>query len=216
MYCLNVTNFLLIFVLFSDFSDEYQENEDGSVDSRLLLPDTSSSDVPGSSSVTIDHVSDSPDETSDTSTMKHGEASLKTIVSRNSISEDNVTDWHELITESGLLDKSKFQETIERLSKTDRAAETGEASISREPNQDSMDSHDDANTETGKDVAIVFQSEERSKLKRVVDTLEQRLETAKADTEDLISRLNQELAVRQFLSTKVCTIITCHPTLCDG
>lgn len=187
----------------SYFSDEYQENEDGSVDSRLLLPDTSSSDVPGSSSVTIDHVSDSPDETSDTSTMKHGEASLKTIVSRNSISEDNVTDWHELITESGLLDKSKFQETIERLSKTDRAAETGEASISREPNQDSMDSHDDANTETGKDVAIVFQSEERSKLKRVVDTLEQRLETAKADTEDLISRLNQELAVRQFLSTKV-------------
>ncbi|KAL0719394.1 hypothetical protein Bca4012_068718 [Brassica carinata] len=177
-----------------------------SVDSRLLVPEVSS-DAPGSSSVTIDHVNDSAAETSDTSTMKQGEASLKNIVSRGSTSEDNVTDWHELITESGLLDKSKFQETIERLSITDRAAETGtitgEASISREPNQNSMDSHDDVNTETGKDVAIVFQSEERSKLKRVVDTLEQRLETAKADTEDLISRLNQELAVRQFLSTKV-------------
>lgn len=180
----------------------------------MRLPDTSS-DAPGSSSVTMDHLSDSPDETSDTSTMKHDEASLKNIVSRNSTSEDNVTDWHELITESGLLDKSHF---------TDRAAETGtitgEASISRESNQDSMESHDDAHdgadTETGKDVAIVFQSEERSKLKRVVDTLEQRLETAKADTEDLISRLNQELAVRQFLSTKVCTTITCHPTLYNG
>ncbi|KAH0904493.1 hypothetical protein HID58_043996 [Brassica napus] len=181
----------------SYFNDEYQENEDSSVDSRLLLPDTSS-DVP----VTADHVNDSSDETSDTSTMKHDEASLKNIVSRNSTSEDNVTDWHELITESGLL------------SRTDRAAETGtitgEASKSGEPNQDYMESHDDvqgnsygADTETGKDVAIVFQSEERSKLKRVVDTLEQRLETAKADTEDLISRLNQELAVRQFLSTKV-------------
>ncbi|CAN6925839.1 unnamed protein product [Brassica oleracea] len=185
----------------SYFNDEYQENEDSSVDSRLLLPDTSS-DVPGSSSVTADHVNDSSDETSDTSTMKHDEASLKNIVSRNSTSEDNVTDWHELITESGLL------------SRTDRAAETGtitgEASKSGEPNQDYMESHDDvhgnsygADTETGKDVAIVLQSEERSKLKRVVDTLEQRLETAKADTEDLISRLNQELAVRQFLSTKV-------------
>lgn len=200
-------------LLSSDFNDEYQENEDSSVDSRLLLPDTSS-DVPGSSSVTADHVNDSSDETSDTSTMKHDEASLKNIVSRNSTSEDNVTDWHELITESGLL------------SRTDRAAETGtitgEASKSGEPNQDYMESHDDvhgnsygADTETGKDVAIVFQSEERSKLKRVVDTLEQRLETAKADTEDLISRLNQELAVRQFLSTKVCTIIlhACHHTL---
>ncbi|KAG2317773.1 hypothetical protein Bca52824_020895 [Brassica carinata] len=186
----------------SYFNDEYQENEDSSVDSRLLLPDVSS-DAPGSSSVTVDHVSDSPDETSDNSTTKHAEANLKNIVSRGSTSEDNVTDWHELITESGLLDKSNFQEKIERLSRTDGAAETGEASISREPNQDSMDSHDDANTETGKDVAIVFQSEERSKLKRVVDTLEQRLETAKADTEDLIARLNQELAVRQFLSTKV-------------
>lgn len=184
----------------SYFNDEYQENEDSSVNSQLRLPDTSS-DAPGSSSVTMDHLSDSPNETSDTSTMKHDEASLKNIASRNSTSEDNVTDWHELITESGLLAKSHF---------TDRAAETGEASISRESNQDSMESHDDAHgnsygadTETGKNVAIVFQSEERSKLKRVVDTLEQRLETAKADTEDLISRLNQELAVRQFLSTKV-------------
>ena len=42
------------------------------------------------------------------------------------------------------------------------------------------------------DVALVFQSEEKNKLKRVVDTL-------KALTEDLISRLNQELAVRHFL-----------------
>ncbi|CAH8354928.1 unnamed protein product [Eruca vesicaria subsp. sativa] len=169
----------------SYFNDEYQENEDSSLDSRLLLPDTIS-DAPGSSSVTMDHVIDSADETSDTS--KHDEASLKSIVSRNSTSEDNVTDWHELITESGLLDNSR----------PDRAAETGEASISRELNQDYMSSH-----ETGKNVAIVFQSEEKSKLKRVVGTLEQRLETAKADTEDLISRLNQELAVRQFLTTKV-------------
>lgn len=198
----------------------------------------------------MDHGNDSADETSDASTMKHDEASLKNFISRNSTSEDDVTDWHGLITEYGLLDKSSFREKIEYLSSTNGAAETGtvtgggisgrveiqrldgsdrklqEKTIERmispgEPdlvNQGSMDIHDEAhgnmygavgaNTETQKDLAIVFQSEERHKLKRVIDMLKQRLETAKADTEDLISRLNQELAVRQFLSTKVCTAIT--------
>lgn len=198
----------------------------------------------------MDHGNDSADETSDASTMKHDEASLKNLISRNSTSEDDVTDWHGLITEYGLLDKSSFREKIEYLSSTNGAAETGtvtgggisgrveiqrldgsdrklqEKTIERmispgEPdlvNQGSMDIHDEAhgnmygavgaNTETQKDLAIVFQSEERHKLKRVIDMLKQRLETAKADTEDLISRLNQELAVRQFLSTKVCTAIT--------
>ncbi|CAH2053589.1 unnamed protein product [Thlaspi arvense] len=218
----------------SYFNDEYQETEDNSVDSPLLLPN-SSSDVAGSSSVTMGHVNDSADETSDTSTTKHEEARLKNIVSRNSTSEDNVTDWHELITEYGLLDKSPSAETgtiteegvssgigFQRLDGLDRKfpkktiesdithMRDSEASIGGEPNQGSMDIHDEAhinshgaNTEAEKDVAIVFQSEERNKLKRVVDMLKQRLETAKADTEDLISRLNQELAVRQFLSTKV-------------
>uniref|UniRef100_A0A1J3E2Y8 PX domain-containing protein n=1 Tax=Noccaea caerulescens TaxID=107243 RepID=A0A1J3E2Y8_NOCCA len=228
----------------SYFNDEYQETEDTSGDIPPLLTNTSS-DVPGSSSVTIDHVSDSADETSDASTTKHGEASLKNLVSRNSASDDNVTDWHELITEYGLLDKSPrtdgAAETgtvtgegnssgvgFQRLDGSDRKFQTrttesdathvrdSEASIPGEPdsvNSGTIDSHDEAhgnmygavsaNTETQKDLTIVFQSEERHKLKRVIDMLKQRLETAKADTEDLISRLNQELAVRQFLSTKV-------------
>ncbi|CAH8260646.1 unnamed protein product [Arabidopsis lyrata] len=237
----------------SYFNDEYQETEGTSGDIPPLLP-TTSSDVPGSSSVTVDHTNDSADETSDASTVKHDDASLKNLVSRNSTSVDNVTDWHELISEYGLLDKSSFQEKVERLSSTNGAAATGtvtgegissgvgiqsldgsdrkfqektiesnkthvsdfEASTHREPdlvNQGSLDIHGEAHgniygavggyTETQKDLAIVFQSEERHKLKRVIDTLKQRLETAKADTEDLISRLNQELAVRQFLSTKV-------------
>ncbi|KAG7631413.1 Phox homologous domain [Arabidopsis suecica] len=238
----------------SYFNDEYQETEDTSGDILSLLP-TTISDVPGSSSVTIDHDNDSADETSNASTMKHDEANLKNLFSRNSTSVDNVTDWHELITEYGLLDQSSFQEKVERLSSTNGDAATGnvtrggissgvgiqrldgsdrkfqeltiesikkthvsdfEASTAVEPdlvNQGAMDIHGEAHgnmygavggdTETQKDLAIVFQSEERHKLKRVIDTLKQRLETAKADTEDLISRLNQELAVRQFLSTKV-------------
>ncbi|KAK1575435.1 hypothetical protein Q3G72_005456 [Acer saccharum] len=45
--------------------------------------------------------------------------------------------------------------------------------------------------------------DQRLKLNRVLNTMQQRLATAKTDTEDLIARLNQEGAVRQFLTTKV-------------
>ncbi|KAG4178911.1 hypothetical protein ERO13_A10G072900v2 [Gossypium hirsutum] len=54
-----------------------------------------------------------------------------------------------------------------------------------------------------KDLLILFLSDERHKLKRVLNTLQRRLATANTDMEDLISRLNQEVAVRQFLVTKV-------------
>ncbi|XP_021298133.1 PX domain-containing protein EREX isoform X2 [Herrania umbratica] len=54
-----------------------------------------------------------------------------------------------------------------------------------------------------RDLLVLFLSEERHKLKRVLNTLQRRLATAKTDMEDVISRLNQEVAVRQFLETKV-------------
>lgn len=58
-----------------------------------------------------------------------------------------------------------------------------------------------------KDLIILFLSDERHKLKRVLNTLQRRLATAKTDMEDLISRLNQEVAVRHFLVTKVFSTI---------
>ncbi|KAK9677225.1 hypothetical protein RND81_11G129300 [Saponaria officinalis] len=45
--------------------------------------------------------------------------------------------------------------------------------------------------------------EHRQKFSRFLVAMEQRLATAKADMEDLVARLNQEHAVRQFLTTKV-------------
>ncbi|KAH9605038.1 hypothetical protein KSS87_016338 [Heliosperma pusillum] len=45
--------------------------------------------------------------------------------------------------------------------------------------------------------------EHRHKFSRFLVAMEQRLATAKADMEDLVARLNQEHAVRQFLTTKV-------------
>ncbi|PON48077.1 Phox domain containing protein [Parasponia andersonii] len=54
-----------------------------------------------------------------------------------------------------------------------------------------------------RDLFVTLPSDERHKLNRVLTTLQQRLATAKTDMEDLIARLNQEAAVRQFLMTKV-------------
>lgn len=50
---------------------------------------------------------------------------------------------------------------------------------------------------------LVLLSDERHKLKRVLNTTRRRVATAKTDMEDLIARLNQEVAVKQFLTTKV-------------
>lgn len=54
-----------------------------------------------------------------------------------------------------------------------------------------------------RDLLVLFLSDERHKLKRVLNMLQRRLATAQTDMEDLIARLNQEVAVRQFLATKV-------------
>ncbi|GAV75448.1 hypothetical protein CFOL_v3_18927 [Cephalotus follicularis] len=50
---------------------------------------------------------------------------------------------------------------------------------------------------------VALPSEERQKLNRVLNTVQRRLATAKTDMEDLIARFNQEVAVRQYLTTKV-------------
>ncbi|XP_047342047.1 PX domain-containing protein EREX-like [Impatiens glandulifera] len=44
---------------------------------------------------------------------------------------------------------------------------------------------------------------EQNKMKRVLDTMRRRIAVAKTDMEDVIARLNQELAVKEYLATKV-------------
>ncbi|KAJ4958061.1 hypothetical protein NE237_025172 [Protea cynaroides] len=52
-------------------------------------------------------------------------------------------------------------------------------------------------------VQIILPLDQRNKLNRVLMTMQQRLNTAKTDMEDLIARLNQEMAVKDYLTTKV-------------
>lgn len=52
-------------------------------------------------------------------------------------------------------------------------------------------------------LSMALPTDEQQKINRVFMTMQLRLATARTDIEDLIARLNQELAVRQYLSTKV-------------
>ncbi|XP_058780454.1 PX domain-containing protein EREX isoform X1 [Vicia villosa] len=53
------------------------------------------------------------------------------------------------------------------------------------------------------DLLVTFPLDQRQKLNRILNTQQQRVATAKTDVEDLIARLNQEMAARQYLATKV-------------
>lgn len=53
------------------------------------------------------------------------------------------------------------------------------------------------------DLQIVLPLDQRHKMNRVLMIMQRRLATAKTDMEDLIARLNQEIAVKDYLTTKV-------------
>ncbi|PSR91842.1 Myosin-9 like [Actinidia chinensis var. chinensis] len=53
------------------------------------------------------------------------------------------------------------------------------------------------------DVQLVLPMDQHHNTNRVLMTIQRRLVTAKTDMEDLISRLNQEIAVKDYLATKV-------------
>lgn len=51
--------------------------------------------------------------------------------------------------------------------------------------------------------ALLLPKDHRHKMNRVLSTMHQRLVTARTDMEDLISRLNQEITVKDYLATMV-------------
>ncbi|RAL52822.1 hypothetical protein DM860_007590 [Cuscuta australis] len=52
-------------------------------------------------------------------------------------------------------------------------------------------------------IQLLLPSDQRHKMHRILANMQRRLGTAKTDMEDLISRLNQEIAVKDYLTTKV-------------
>ncbi|KAK1573346.1 hypothetical protein QYE76_037754 [Lolium multiflorum] len=53
------------------------------------------------------------------------------------------------------------------------------------------------------DTQVILPTDQKQKLTRLLITMQRRIGTAKTDMEDLIARLNQEVAVKDYLSTKV-------------
>lgn len=53
------------------------------------------------------------------------------------------------------------------------------------------------------DAQVILPNDQKQKLSRLLITMQRRIGTAKTDMEDLIARLNQEAAVKEYLTTKV-------------
>ncbi|XP_008788831.2 PX domain-containing protein EREL1-like isoform X2 [Phoenix dactylifera] len=69
--------------------------------------------------------------------------------------------------------------------------------------QNAMEALSSLETHVLNDAHIVLPLDQRHQLNRVLVTMKRRLGTVKADMEDLIARLNQEMAVKEYLTTKV-------------
>ncbi|KAL2332481.1 hypothetical protein Fmac_020062 [Flemingia macrophylla] len=92
-------------------------------------------------------------------------------------------------------DKTQSTESIESDTSSSRNTETSNLTMATLVQ--------DASHSRNSDLLLTFQLDERHKLNKVLNTHKQRLATAKADVEDLIARLNQEMAARKYLMTKV-------------
>ena len=57
------------------------------------------------------------------------------------------------------------------------------------------------------DTQVILPNDQKQKLSRLLITMQRRIGTAKTDMEDLIARLNQEAAVKEYLTTKVLLFI---------
>ncbi|MBA0568366.1 hypothetical protein Golob_005865, partial [Gossypium lobatum] len=60
------------------------------------------------------------------------------------------------------------------------------------------------------DTKIVLPLDQRHKMNRVLLTMQRKLATAKTDMEDLVARLNQEIAVKGYLTTKELLAVIAH------
>lgn len=157
------------------------------------------------------------------SLQKFSVQKMPTEIEGNSIARDQVSentadakplrlDGTEFFPE---LDDYKQEGHVQRLSTesfSGRAAEVSNSAVDNIGDGDvsggsevsrNVDAFTKSNLEVPVDSLIAFPSDERLKLNRVLITLQQRLATAKTDAENLIARLDQEVAVRGFLSTKV-------------
>lgn len=98
-------------------------------------------------------------------------------------------------------DKNENGKLIENPEKLSNGTSTLRRGVSTDI--DFSNSLADDNSITSSDLNLVLPLGQQQTVNRVLISLQRRLGTAKTDMEDLISRLNQEIAVKDYLMTKV-------------
>lgn len=105
----------------------------------------------------------------------------------------------------------KLNDHVKRLSmesigsdlSSSRNCETSNSVVTTSLQDDSHELPGSHEPSRNSDLLATFPLDERHKLNRILNTQQQRLTTAKIDVDDLIARLDQEMAARKYLMTKV-------------
>lgn len=211
----------------SSFSDVDQQSSDvnssasDAIPSTLLRTNSDASAAAGNSFMESDYGDEIPHEISELGTTKHGIGSSTDFGMGKSTLEWDVIEPPETTARPLRLDGTEFiserkHSHAQRLSTESVGSDfssvraidlsnlNGDTDLpggSGAPRN--ADTFLDSDFQLRRDLLVTLPSDERQKLNRVLVTFQQRLATAKTDMEDLIARLNQEAAVRQFLTTKV-------------
>nr|XP_043606430.1 PX domain-containing protein EREL1 [Erigeron canadensis] len=100
-------------------------------------------------------------------------------------------------------ERGKSIRNSEKLSNGNLGRDTSSLRKSATVDVEYSDSFTDDHVIPSSDENIILPLEQQQKVNRVLISMQRRLGTAKTDMEDLISRLNQEIAVKDYLMTKV-------------
>ncbi|XP_058226700.1 PX domain-containing protein EREX isoform X2 [Rhododendron vialii] len=192
----------------TSFYDSNQHSLDANSSAGIIVP---SHRLQSTTSMASDYANDSDYETSELGTPKHGRDNYSELSLENETktSDQEKFFWrskHSSVNNSGL-DKDEATHNSSKVAfhpvdEMEPSSEPGNhrqgAEITR-----NTDIIAESDLQFPKDVLVALPSDQRNKMNRVLTTLRRRLAAAKTDMEDLVARLNQEVAVRQYLTTKV-------------
>ncbi|RDY12904.1 PX domain-containing protein EREX, partial [Mucuna pruriens] len=151
------------------------------------------------------------DQIMDTSTSEHGLINqTKTAFDHATSSEDfiykdNSTDKVTEFTNDAIalhLDGTEFTPAIRDYNLNAHVKRLSTESIGSDLTTTTLVQDASHEPSRNSDLLLTFPLDEQNKLNKILNTQKQRLATAKADVEDLIARLSQETAARQYLVTK--------------
>ncbi|CBI36350.3 unnamed protein product, partial [Vitis vinifera] len=157
-----------------------------------------------------DYGSDTAYERSELGTLRHGMDNFSDLGMENFTSDHDITDnspvghVRRLSTESVGSDVSSVRHSeISNLGVANSFGDGSTDILEGAEAPRTMDTPVKPDLQVSSDLVVALPSEEQHKMNRVLTTMRRRLAAARTDMEDLIARLNQEAAVRQYLTTKV-------------